>query len=81
MRTFPDGELLLEGHAAVRKFYTAKRFNIPGLRAELLGQLEFGDFVVYHETLIGLEAGKDHVAIAIHEVKDGLIQRMWFMRG
>ena len=81
MRTFPDNALLLKGHDQVRAFYTEKRFNIPSLRAELLGQLVFGDFVVYHETLIDLEPGKHHVAIAIHEVKDGLIQRMWFIRG
>ena len=81
MRGFPDGALLLSGHDQVRKFYTEKRFNIPSLRAELLGQLVLGGFVVYHEKLIGLEPGTAHVAIAIHEVKDGLIRRMWFIRG
>lgn len=81
MRTFPDDALLLKGHDQVRAFYTTKRFNIPALRAELLGKLVVGDFVVYHEKLVGLDPGKDHVAIAIHEVKDALIRRMWFIRG
>jgi hypothetical protein len=81
MRTFPDDALLLKGHDQVRAFYTTKRFNIPSLRAELLGQLVFGDFVIYHEKLIGLDPGTAPVAIAIHEVKNGLIQRMWFIRG
>ena len=81
MRSFPDGALLLAGRDEVRRFYRERRFNIPALRAELLGQLVFGDFVVYHEKLIGLEPGREHVAIAIHEVRDGLIQRMWFIRG
>ncbi len=79
MHGVPDGALLLREYDQVRKFSAEKRFNIPGLRTELLGTFALGDFVVHHEKLIGLEPGTAHVAIAIHEVKDGLIRRLWFI--
>lgn len=80
MFVFGQAKPFLSGHAAVRAFYLTKRFNIPGLRAELLSEIALGDTVIYLERLIGLTPGQDATAIAIHQVEEGRIRRMWFIR-
>lgn len=80
MFVFGEATPFLSGHAAVREFYRDRRFNIPGLRAELLNEIALGDMVVYLEKLIGLTPGVDATAIAVHQVEGGRIRRMWFIR-
>lgn len=80
MFVFGQATPFLSGHDAVRAFYRSKRFNIPGLRAELLNEIVLGDMVVYLEKLVGLTSGEEVTAIAMHQVLGGRIRRMWFIR-
>jgi hypothetical protein len=45
---------------------------------ELVNRIALGDFVVDHERIINRETGAIIEAIATYEVRDGLIQRVWF---
>ena len=81
MFVFGQAAPFLSGSEAVRAFYRNKRFNIPGLQAELLNEIVLGDMVVYLEKLVGLTPDREGVtAIAVHQVADGRIRRMWFIR-
>ncbi len=74
-----DGKVTMEGKAALREFYINHRFNLPDLHAKLLSRITTGNFVIDHEHITGL--GDDIVElVAIYEVRDKLIQRVWFIR-
>ncbi len=74
-----DGKVTMEGKAALREFYIKHRFNLPDLHAKLLSRISTGNFVIDHEHITGL--GDDIVElVAIYEVRDKLIQRVWFIR-
>ena len=70
-------EAPVKGKAAISELYASRVFNIPGHRAELVGRLAFGNKVVDHERVFGL-APEAFEALAVYEVSDGLIQRVWF---
>jgi len=76
----PATEPALVGKAAFGEFYRTKRFNEPGLRAELLSRMAFGNKVIDHERIVGLGAAPLEAA-AVYEVKDGLIATVWFHYG
>ena len=73
----PSTEPVLSGKAAFRAHYATKRFNLPDLHASVVNRIVSGNRVVDHEHITGLEAGLVE-AIAVYEVKDGLIHRVWF---
>ena len=76
---FPTMKLTLEGRENLRLFYRDHRFNIPQLHAELLKRIVQGNTVIDHERVHGVQAEPVYV-IAIYEVRDGLIQNVWFVR-
>ena len=80
MRLLPDNVLLLSGHDEVRHFYATQRFNLPDLQARLINRLVMGNTVIDHEELIGLEPHRVVEAMAIYDVVNGLIHRVWFIR-
>jgi hypothetical protein len=51
----------------------------PDLNCRVLSRLVQGRFVVDRELVTGLRRGTDVRAIAIYEVRDGLIQNVWFL--
>lgn len=69
----------LEGHEAMRVRY-AQRFATSGLHATIKSRMVNGNFVVDFEAVTGLEEGKVTEVIAIYEVRDELIQNVWFLR-
>lgn len=73
----PSTEPALSGKAAFAAHYANKRFNLPTLHAEVVSRMIAGDKVVDHERITGLEPGVLE-AIAVYEVRGGLIQRVWF---
>lgn len=74
-----DGTEVLRGIDAFRDRYAALFRDRPQVRAELAGRLTLGAFVVDRERLTD---GDDHPpedALAIYEVADDVVTRMWFI--
>ena len=78
MRELPSNELLRKGHDEVRAFYEG-RFQNVNLRAELVARCVLGNVVVDTERLSGFDDGRVLEIVAINEVREGLIQRCWFV--
>jgi hypothetical protein len=75
----PAAEPVIEGKAALAEHYAAKRFNLPGLHAELVNRMVLGDKVIDHERITGLPGEERPVeAAAVYQVAGGLIRRVWF---
>ncbi|APV49423.1 steroid delta-isomerase [Betaproteobacteria bacterium GR16-43] len=76
----PNAEPALSGKAAFSDFYAKNRFNNPALNAELVSRMAFGNKVIDHERIMGL-GDKPLEAAAVYEIRDGLIQVVWFYYG
>jgi len=63
----PDPAPALVGREALRAYYAAHRFSIPGLRAELRGRIAMGAVVIDHEHVHGLGDAPMEVA-AVYRV-------------
>jgi hypothetical protein len=74
----PDREPAITGRAALADFYRTRRFHLPQLQAEVVNRMVLGNKVIDHEHIRGLESGSIVEAIAVYEVCDGLIRRVWF---
>jgi hypothetical protein len=66
------------GMAAIRALY-AKRFSSPDLHCVVHQTMDLGPFAIDHETVQGVPEGAFD-AIAIYEVRDGLIVRARMIR-
>jgi hypothetical protein len=75
----PAAEPVLSGKAQFADFYATERFNVRGLRAQVLSRMVLGRRVIDHERIYGLEERPAEVA-AVYEVEDGLITTVWFFR-
>lgn len=75
----PD-TLLFEGHEQMRPRYVNLFNDTPDLHCEIVNRIVMGHFVVDHEKVTGYTDGRTVLATAIYEVKDGLIQNVWFIR-
>ena|SRR5688572_26202640 len=73
----PSREPVLSGKAQFREHYANNRFNIPTLHAEVVNRIAFGNKVIDHERVRGLGDTITQVA-AVYEIRDGLIQTVWF---
>ena len=73
----PSAEPSVSGKAQLSEFYATQRFNLPGLRAEILHRMVFGNKVIDHERIFGLRDHPVEVA-AVYEIVGGLIARAWF---
>ncbi len=74
---FP-AELRYEGRAEMRKRYAELFARSPQLHAELVNRITVGDVVTDHERARGVADGRILEAMAIYEVKDGLIRSVRF---
>ena len=80
VRAFPSNEVLMEGREAMRERYGTQFENCPKLHARLLGRTEHESFAVDHEEVVGLRAEETVYAVAMYEVRGGLIRNVWFIR-
>ena len=77
--TYP-GQLVLEGREAFRARY-AQRFEIEGLRAEILHRSVLGNRVVDHERAwVNGPAAAPVEVIVIYTIENGRIARVEFLR-
>ncbi len=65
------------GREALARYYAAHRFKLPGLHAELINRIVLGNKVIDHERILGVRP-QPYEAVAAYEVRDGLIQTVWF---
>jgi hypothetical protein len=77
MFRMPSPEPTISGKAQLAEFYAKNRFNVPGLRAELLNRMEIGNKVVDHERINGLRDEPFEV-VCVYEVGRESIERVWF---
>jgi len=74
----PGAAPVLDGKAALAEHYRTKRFNLPGLHADLVARIELGNKVIDHERVHGVR-DEAFEALAIYEVIDGVIRTVWFV--
>lgn len=74
----PSGQVVAAGIKAVREMYRA-RFSVPNLSCRVHATNDIGDFAIDRETIYGLPDGPMDV-VAMYEVKNNLIQRVFFIR-
>lgn len=76
----PAGTRTLAGREALRDRYCGLFAASPALHCRLLHRVVHGCFVVDHEEVTGLRGGDKVFAVAIYEVREALIRRVWFLR-
>ncbi|MEM9953455.1 MAG: nuclear transport factor 2 family protein [Chloroflexota bacterium] len=74
----PTGALICEGESALRARYS-KRFENEALHAEILNRMVHGNRVIDHERITGMHPDCTVDAVAIYEIIDQKIQRVWFI--
>ncbi len=73
-----DDRLIMKGKEALELRYEA-RFKDKIIHAALENRIVIGNKVIDHEFVTGLEVGVVKKAVAIYEVEDQLIKRVWFL--
>jgi hypothetical protein len=74
----PSSEPVLVGKVAFAEHYRSNRFNLSGLHAELVHRMVFGNRVIDHERVSGIQPAPLEVA-AIYEVTPSGICKVWFV--
>jgi hypothetical protein len=74
----PEATPAIVGREALAAHYRDHRFNLPGLHAELVSRMVFGNKVIDQEIVTGLPTGTMHAA-AIYEVTPLGISKVWFV--
>jgi hypothetical protein len=74
-----DGSVMLRGIEAFRDRYVAVFRDRPRVRADLIGRLGLGSFVIDRERLTDGDEHPPEDALAIYEVDGRVITRMWFI--
>lgn len=77
---FPAAEPVLVGKSAFAEQYRKGPFNLPRLHAELVNRMVFGNKVIDHERVTGVQDTPLEVA-AIYEVTPAGISKVWFVSG
>ena len=74
----PGSEPIMRGVKELSDFYAANRFNRPNLHAKIAGRLVFGNMVIDHEQITGVNDDVLELA-AIYEVTNGKIKTVRFV--
>jgi hypothetical protein len=72
-------EPIMSGLDEMREHYARLFEQNPNLHAELIQRISMGPYVIDLERITGRNAEPLEV-IAIYEVRDGLIQQVWFVQ-
>ena len=76
---FP-ADLFCEGKANLREMYSAIFKRAPNIHAELINRIVIQNTVIDQEFVSKRAAKNDMYAVAIYEVSDGLITKVWFLK-
>ena len=75
----PSGELIAQGHQAMRETYSTMFEASPQLKIHIQQRTAIGAFVIDLELVAGMRGGEPVRAVAIYQVDEGLIQNVWFL--
>lgn len=78
--TLKDNEVFCNGKSEMRERYGKMFESMPSLHCELLNRIVCGNFAFDEESVTGLASDAIVHAVAIYEVRDGLIAKAWFVR-
>lgn len=76
---FPD-ELLCEGKSRLREMYEGIFARAPGIHAELVNRIVIQNKVIDAEFVTHRAGKPDMRAVAIYEVEDQLIRKVFFLK-
>ena len=76
----PGAEPILAGREAFGEHYRKNRFSLPKLHAKLVNRMVFGNKVIDHEYITGLQETPVEVA-TIYEVTERGISKVWLVSG
>lgn len=79
VRLFPSMELRMKGRESLHRLYGEMFVKYPELNAKLVSRIAHGNKVIDEEYVTGRD-NTPMKAIAIYEVKDELIQKVWFVK-
>ncbi|WP_096187103.1 nuclear transport factor 2 family protein [Evansella halocellulosilytica] len=77
---FPSNELKLSGVKEMKKRYGKLFEDNPNQHAALLSRMTHGNIAIDHEHVTGRANGEDVYAIAMYEVIDDKITKVWFVK-
>ncbi|MFK0292704.1 nuclear transport factor 2 family protein [Streptomyces sp. NPDC090442] len=76
---FPSGEVLADRSGpAFRERYRALFDGSPDLHAELVSRVTHGRIVIDQELVSGFQGDEVRAAVALYEVGEERIERVWF---
>lgn len=73
-----DQSLILTGIDDLKEKYK-ERFYVQKVQAKLVNRMVIGNKVIDHESVSGIKENEDVKAIAVYQVEDDLIRRVWFL--
>lgn len=73
-----DNSVMIKGKEALKEKYY-DRFEILKVHAEIVNRIIIGNKVIDHEHVTGLKTSEIVKAVAIYEIEEGLIKRVWFL--
>lgn len=74
-----SGQMVAEGREQIERTWGYFFSSQPKAQCKILSRLPIGRFIIDHEEVSGLADGSVLHAVAIYEVNDGLITRVWLL--
>ena len=75
-----DGSVIFEGHQGLREAYGTLFVNHPAVHVEIANRIALGRFVIDLEHITGRTDIAEMWIVAIYEVSDDLIRKVWVLR-
>lgn len=72
--------LTMEGQAAMREHYQKLFHTYPNMIATVDKRIIHGKYIIDHEKITGRLEGSILEAVAMYEIKDNIIVKVWFLR-
>ena len=79
VRRLPSGEVDWDGKQAMRPGYAKLFEQSPNLECVITKRIVHGDWVIDHELVTGIAGIPRLRAVAVYEVRGGLIRNLWFL--
>jgi hypothetical protein len=76
---FPSNKVIYQGLGEMRKRYTRMFEENPNNHAELLSRITKGSVAIDHEYVTGRANGKEVYAVAMYEIMETKINKVWFV--
>lgn len=73
-----DNSIMIRGKEQLKSSYR-ERFEVLNVHADIQNRIVIGNKVIDHEYVRGLEKDARKKAVAIYEIENSLIKRVWFV--